>query len=218
MPFFRRKPTVACPHDARARRHQGWFMSARQLLSRLRDGARTGSPPVPAPILDVEGVCPVCDQDTRFQAWDPWLRDSFICVRCHSVPRERAFYTVLERVRPDWRDLDVHESSPRTPRASWRGSCSNYTASPVRPGAAIGAWARAGATRTSNSDLPDEARRGRHPGRLRASFEPDRAIAEIARTLRPGGLHIGTAPLANAWAAQRAAGAPPRGRRRRAPR
>lgn len=176
-------------------------MSARQLLSRLRDGARTGSPPVPAPILDVEGVCPVCDQDTRFQAWDPWLRDSFICVRCHSVPRERAFYTVLERVRPDWRDLDVHESSPSHATGKLARLCSNYTASqydPALPLGALGAGWR-------NEDLerqtfPDESFDVVVTQDVfEHLFEPDRAIAEIARTLRPGGLHIGTAPLANAW-------------------
>lgn len=90
-------------------------MTPWSLLARLQRSSPEPPPLTDAPLLDVEGFCPVCEQDTRFRSWTPWLRDGFICVQCHSLPRERAFYTVLERVRPDWRELRVHESSPSTP-------------------------------------------------------------------------------------------------------
>ncbi|MBW3560694.1 MAG: class I SAM-dependent methyltransferase [Proteobacteria bacterium] len=175
-------------------------MNARWALWRLRDGARAALPATQTPLLDVEGTCPVCDQETRFQAWDPWLRDSFICVRCHSVPRQRAFYTVLERVCPNWRDLEVHESSPSESSGKLARECRNYTATQYDPSLPPGGqgpgWRNenleAQTFADGSFDLVITQDVFEH------LFEPDRAIAEIARTLRPGGLHMGTAPLARA--------------------
>jgi SAM-dependent methyltransferase len=151
-------------------------------------------------LLDVEGLCPVCDQETRFQAWDPWLRDSFICVRCHSVPRQRAFYTVLERVCPDWRALAVHESSPSNGDGKLQRECRNYTAThydpALPPGAQGPGWRNEDLEAQTFADASFDLVVTQDV--FEHLFEPDRAIAEIARTLKPGGLHVGTAPLGRA--------------------
>jgi hypothetical protein len=175
-------------------------MSARSLLTRLRQGARQAvGPPPPAPLLDVEGPCPVCDQQSRFQAWDPWLRDSFICLNCNSVPRGRAFHAVLETVCPTWRELQLHECSPSDPDGKLARECRAYTMTHYDP--ALPPGAEASGWRNENLEaqtFPDESfDLVVTQDVFEHVFEPDRAIAEIARTLKPGGLHVATVPLAN---------------------
>ena len=65
-------------------------------------------------VLEVEGRCPVCEQPATFASKDAWLRDHFLCLSCGSQPRERALFSVLAQLRPDWRKLAIHESSPGT--------------------------------------------------------------------------------------------------------
>jgi SAM-dependent methyltransferase len=176
-------------------------MKLGQVLTRLRSSGPAAEPASPPPLLDVEGFCPVCDQATRFQSWSTWLRDGLICLNCHSAPRARAFYTVLERVRPNWRELTIHESSPSAGESKLARDCPGYLVSQFDPALPLGGrgpdWRNED---LSQQTFPDE------------SFdivvtqdvfehllEPDRAIAEIARTLKPDGIHIATVPLVAQW-------------------
>ena len=80
----------------------------------------------------IAGQCPVCEAETEFHSTDGWFRDHLRCARCDSIPRERAFAWVLERFRPNWRDLALHESSPAFERrvsARLREGCKGYIAS-----------------------------------------------------------------------------------------
>jgi hypothetical protein len=80
--------------------------------------------------LEADGICPICERRSHFVAEDPWLRDHFLCVRCGSIPRERALMAAIQTFRPSWRKLAIHESSPgfrgvspmlrRSPRRSAR--------------------------------------------------------------------------------------------------
>lgn len=174
-------------------------MSARQLLARLRHGSGPTIPveTPPPPLLESEGVCPVCDQATRFEARDAWLRDSFLCLNCGSRPRERAFFTVLNRVAPNWRDLRLHESSPSTADGKLARECAGYTLTHFDPGLELGA----GGPEWRNEDLGHQTFADESFDLVVTQdvfehlFEPDRAIAEIARTLKPGGMHVATVPL-----------------------
>lgn len=56
------------------------------------------------------GYCAVCEQPTEFASDSPWFRDDLICLRCRSLPRERAFAHCLATHRPDWRHMHLHES------------------------------------------------------------------------------------------------------------
>ena len=174
-------------------------MSRRPLLARWRDSSRPEAPPARAnpPLLDVEGFCPVCEQQTRFQSWTTWLRDGFVCVTCESLPRERALHVVLERVRPDWRELRIHESSPSNKDSKLARECPGYLLthySPTRAPGEIGPDWR-------NEDLEAQTFADESFDMVVTQdvfehlFEPDRAIAEISRTLKPGGLHVATVPL-----------------------
>ena len=58
------------------------------------------------------GHCPVCARVVVFVALSEWLRDTYQCMRCGSIPRQRALMQVLDDVAPQWRRLRIHESSP----------------------------------------------------------------------------------------------------------
>ncbi len=62
--------------------------------------------------LENQGYCSVCMRSTRFVARNPWLRDHYLCEGCKSIPRQRALIEVLNFFRPNWRSLQIHESSP----------------------------------------------------------------------------------------------------------
>ena len=175
-------------------------MRLEQVLGRLRRSAPAAVLGTP-PLVDVEGFCPVCDHETRFRSWSEWLRDGFICVRCHSVPRERAFYTVLEKVRPDWRDLRVHESSPSVGGSKLSRECASYAATQFDPSLPLGEqgaeWRNEDLSRQTFADESFDIVVTQDV--FEHLLEPDRAIAEIARTLKPGGIHIATVPLVAQW-------------------
>ena len=63
-------------------------------------------------IRAAEGYCPCCDQSTVFVANNYWLRDYYRCIKCNSIPRNRAIMKVLHERFPSFKDLRVHESSP----------------------------------------------------------------------------------------------------------
>lgn len=87
------------------------------------------------------GYCPICEQDADFIAereddlapewWGHWLRGDFLCQSCGSIPRERALMAVLTLLRPNWRALSIHESSP-SPRGGsvrFKSECAGYIVS-----------------------------------------------------------------------------------------
>ena len=149
--------------------------------------------------FSVEGYCVLCEQATVFTAHGSWLRDFFVCNTCGSVPRERALFTVLEMHYPGWRDLSIHESSPspRGASAKLQRECPRYIATQYRSDAPLGVFCDG----FRNEDLERQT----FPSEsfdlavtqdvFEHIFHPDRAIAEIARTLKPGGAHICTVPI-----------------------
>lgn len=151
--------------------------------------------------LMIEGHCPICEASAVFMSKDRWLRGGLFCQSCDngSVPRERALALVLNRARPNWRHLSIHESSPvnRGISLKLRKECKDYTGSHYVPGAPFGQEVRG----FRNETLEDQSFRD-------ASFdivvtldvfehvyEPGKMIKEIYRTLKPGGLYICTFPI-----------------------
>lgn len=63
-------------------------------------------------LFEHQGYCPICEAPTRFVAEQAWLRDHYLCVKCRSIPRQRALVQALNLVRPDWKTATIHESSP----------------------------------------------------------------------------------------------------------
>jgi len=152
----------------------------------------------------IAGHCPICEQDVEYEVKGPWHRDQLWCPSCPggSVPRERALALVLNEVRPNWRGLRIHESSPcgRGISVLMARECAHYTASqyyPDRPAGSIVKGAR-------NENLEEQTFAD-------AAFDivvsldvmehvyyPDKVLAEIYRTLSDGGVYICTFPVRKA--------------------
>ncbi len=152
-------------------------------------------------VLENEGWCPTCATNTVFRAEQPWLREHYRCLNCGSLPRERALMAVIEERFPAWRELVVHESSPVDRGASARlaRECPRYLPTQFFPGAPRGA--SVGGVRCEDLEALTfaDASVDLHVTQdvMEHVFRPERVFREIARTLRPGGAHVFTVPLAN---------------------
>jgi SAM-dependent methyltransferase len=164
-------------------------MKLRSLFSRQHD------------YLVVKGYCQICESETFFRSRDAWLRDHFFCEKCQSIPRERGLLYALKLFYPEWRTLKIHESSPvdRAASLKMRKECPGYLASHFDPKIPFGTMDPDGRYRCE--DLEHQT----FPAEsfdlvvtqdvFEHLFNPDLAIREIARTLRPGGAHIATVPM-----------------------
>jgi SAM-dependent methyltransferase len=145
------------------------------------------------------GRCLVCDHSTLFVETGPWLASDYQCVRCHSIPRWRGVIHVLNRTFPDWRDLTIHECGAGGPatrkfrRDAAHFSSSAYLVPDVPRGEMVG--------KISCQDIEDLTFADESfdivitQDVLEHVLRPDRAVAEIARVLRPGGAHVFTVPI-----------------------
>lgn len=144
------------------------------------------------------GYCPVCQRQVEFTSDNDWLRDNLKCSRCGSIPRERAFAHVLERVCPDWRKRVMHECSPadRSISARMRKECRKYIGSQYYPdiprGQMHGGYRSEDLEAMTFADASIDLHC--HLDVLEHVNHPDRCFAEMARTLRPGGMMIFTTP------------------------
>ena len=152
--------------------------------------------------LKNQGYCYTCDSQVTFSAQGQWLRDEYICTKCHSIPRERALMHCIEKFYPRWKELAIHESSPagRGASARLRQYCSNYIGTQYFADFALGAVHPSG---WRNEDLEQQSFAEQSfdlvitQDVMEHVFQPNQAFSEIARTLKPGGAHIFTVPLIN---------------------
>ena len=141
-----------------------------------------------------EGWCACCRAETRFEETGVWLRDQYLCVRCQSIPRFRAINLTLDKYFPGWEQLELHESSPCNDFI--RRYNTHYSSSYFFEDVPLGSEERG--TRCENLE------RLTYPDNtfdlfvtqdvLEHVFNPDRAVAEIMRVVKPGGAHVFTAP------------------------
>jgi len=177
------------------------LVSIRGIVKRCWSRLRKTREILSEPLIENTGHCPTCDRDVTFLARKEWLRDHYICSNCGSIPRERALMLTIERYCPNWRNLTIHESSPGNRGASKRMSeeCSNYIPSQYFPDHVPGSLV--GKFRCENLEaltFEDESI-DLHITQdvLEHIFHPSKVFKEIARTLKPGGMHIFTVPLVN---------------------
>lgn len=159
-----------------------------------------------------KGRCPVCEDDTTFVAtreteldrawWKHWFRDSLICQGCGTIPRERALFEVLALVRPNWRAAVVHESSPASQRGAslrLRNECARYVETQYDMAIPRGSIHPTHGYRCEDLEDQTFADESFDIVVTQDVFEhllaPDRAITEIARTLKPDGVCIMTVPI-----------------------
>lgn len=143
--------------------------------------------------------CNVCRVACTFDENTPWPRDNLHCTTCGSNVRERAIYHVLTTVHPNYRVLDIHESSPETNRFFFAllSKNSKYSYSQFLPDVANGEF-KGGVQSVDleNMPFPDN-----HFDILLSCdvlehvFQPDKVFQEAYRTLKPGGSLIFTVPI-----------------------
>lgn len=143
------------------------------------------------------GYCTICDGDVLFSETGPWLRDQYLCMRCGSIPRQRAVVKVLNDHFPGWRELRIHESSPGGPSSDKiRRECGDYVASQFFANTPRGQLN--GSQRSEDLEALTFGNESFDIVITQDVFEhilrPAKAFAEIARTLKPGGAHVYTVP------------------------
>jgi SAM-dependent methyltransferase len=152
-------------------------------------------------VLNSSGYCPTCDSVAEFVAYNEWLRDYFVCRTCGSIPRERALMHIIDQFFPTWRDAVIHESSPSMRGASARlqKECANYIPSQYFLTEKLGVI-KDGVRCEDLENLTfanDSIDIHVSQDVIEHVYEPQKAFAEIARTLKPGGIHVFTTPLVN---------------------
>jgi SAM-dependent methyltransferase len=144
------------------------------------------------------GYCVICESDTVFTERQTWLRDHYRCNGCNSIPRNRALVNALNVFRPEWKSVAMHESSPSGPLSAYlKRNCPSYTASHYFPDVPRGEY-------RDEIRSEDLSRLTLESGALdlfitsdvfEHVIEPEEAFREIARVLRPGGMHVFTMPF-----------------------
>ena len=144
------------------------------------------------------GFCVICNRPTVFVEEGPWLRDEYMCIACHSIPRFRATIHTLKTYFPNWREMHIHESSPGSPSSDLlRREGKHYSSSQFFPGVPRGT--------TYKGERCEDLHRLTFDDRqfdlfvTQDVFEhipaPDKGFQEVARVLKPGGAHLFTIPL-----------------------
>ena len=151
--------------------------------------------------LSYDGYCPICEKPVRFEAESGSYRESLQCTSCDngSIPRERALALVLNELASNWRALRIHECAP-----IWRGislkiarQAQNYLCTQYFPSKPFGTVIDG----YRNEDLQAQTFADAEFDLVLSLDvmehipEPELAFKEIWRTLRPGGMMIGTWPV-----------------------
>lgn len=150
-------------------------------------------------MIGIEGTCPVCGGTDGFQSPDGWFRDNLLCRSCGSLPRERAFTWALETFAPEWRNMDIHESSPAERLVSERlaRDCRGYIGSHYYDDVPRGQSRDFFQSEDlQNLTFADESLDLHvHLDVMEHVNRPDKCLHEMARTLRKGGKAIFTTPI-----------------------
>lgn len=145
------------------------------------------------------GICSCCCKKTVFVAFDYQLRGNYKCIFCGSVPRQRAIMKVLQNEVPEWRNMIIHESSPSgVTFRILKEQCAGYTYSYWHELKPLGIELQFGGVNQNLENLTFEDEKFDvfiTQDVLEHVNRPEKVFAEIARTLKKGGLHIFTTPL-----------------------
>ncbi len=143
------------------------------------------------------GYNPVFEKKTIFIKYSPWLRDHYVCIRNGTIPRERALVNAVNKFCPTWENLTIHESSPGGESSNYIASkAKNYIGSQYFPNVTSGQYVNN--FRCENLEKMSFEDNSIDLMITQDVFEhvmhPEKAFAEIARILKPGGMHIFTMP------------------------
>jgi len=143
------------------------------------------------------GDCPICEKKTIFYAKNDWLRDNYFCVICNSIPRYRAIIKYIKLYFPDYKNMKIHESSPFGAASEFLiVNCTHYSSSHYFPEVPIGQMKNG--FQCENLEVLTFDDESFDLFVTQDVFEhlmnPDIALNEISRVLKPGGTHIFTVP------------------------
>lgn len=140
------------------------------------------------------GTCPCCDRSTLFvSAGGTHFREELRCIRCFCPERNRAVMCAMDENVPEWRKVKVHEASPYGPLSrKLRIECKGYSSSTYLPDHKQQAQDHQDLQCLSFSDESFDAFVSQDV--LEHINDPIKAIKEIHRVLKPGGVHIWTVP------------------------
>ena len=152
-------------------------------------------------IFRQKGVCPICNSDVLFFSENTWLRDHFKCLNCGSIPRQRAIMLIIEKYYPNWKKLDIHESSPGDCSISnkLKNECKGYIGSQYYPQKEFGKIING----YRNENLENQTFEDNvfdiiiTQDVFEHIYNPAKAFFEICRTLKNGGAHIFSVPIIN---------------------
>ncbi len=140
------------------------------------------------------GFCHCCRQSTEFEITGPWLRDEYRCRLCGSIPRQRHLQYILDRFLPGWEQSALHESSPSNDFIA--GFSRAYSSSQFLDPGTLGSVIEGVRNESLEALSFDDATFDIVV--TQDVFEhlphPDVAAREIHRVLKPGGVHVFTAP------------------------
>ena len=143
------------------------------------------------------GFCTICEKRTIFVHRGKYLREKFRCIYCDSFSRWRALVYILNKYFPNYRDLAIHESSPSgSVSDKLLRECKSYTPSHSWQNVPKGDYHEG--IRCENLEKQTFSDQSFDIVITQDVFEhvlnPDKAFAEIGRTLKPNGVHIFTVP------------------------
>jgi SAM-dependent methyltransferase len=153
--------------------------------------------------FDKAGHCDICEGPVVFHSDFKWFRDHLLCPVCNSVPRERALMRTIDMYMPDYRRKKVHESSPggRGVSVKLGRICNGYSYSHYFPEVPLGKIHLQRGERCESLEALTFAENTFDlfitQDVMEHVFDPAAAFREIARVLKPGGMHILTVPLVN---------------------
>lgn len=145
-----------------------------------------------------KGYCVICEKEVEFVEEDRWLREHYRCSSCYSLPRQRALIHALNSFVPDWKEKSIHESSPNPCAVSdyFKHKCKKYSCSQFFPDTEYGR--NKDGIRCENLESMTFRDSTFDIFITQDVFEhimnPEKALCEIARVLKPGGVHIFTMP------------------------
>lgn len=143
------------------------------------------------------GYCTLCESTTLFVSLNRWLRDNYVCVKCLSIPRQRAIIHVLKNYCDNYTTAKIHESSPSGPTFDYlKKHCENYTYSHFFSKEPLGK--NKGNVRNESLECLSFDDNSFDIFITQDVFEhlynPCIAFKEISRVLRTGGVHLFTVP------------------------
>ena len=143
----------------------------------------------------MQEFCPVCEKNTVFFADADWLRDHYKCLNCQSLPRDRQLFKTLHEKVPNWKNLKTIEFAPCNDYLKNR--IKNYTGSQYYPDDKFGSIVEGFNNQDAeNMTFPaDSYDLVVHLDIMEHLFNPDRAIQEMLRVVRPGGHIVFSVPI-----------------------